>query len=369
MLDARAFVAELGVRGYAFSSGVPCSLLGAFLQEMEHQQALEHVHAANEGDALAMANGATLGGKQSFVYLQNSGLGNLMNPLTSLTEMYKIPVLLLVSWRGNPARTKPDAPEHVLMGEKMRAFLDVFGIPHKVLPADDPGAHAMLAEMTALMRARRSAVALIVPEGLLAAEHATEARPGFTRREAIAEILAQSTADDLFVATTGFTARDLAAVRHARGEGSGRDFPMIGSMGCAAPLALGLARASGKRVIVLDGDGALLMRMGALSTIGAIRPDNLLHVVFDNAAYESTGGQPTTSPTTDFAAAARACGYPAATTVADAAALAQALREGSGLRMIVCTVPGSPADAAPRIETAPPDIADDIRRSAGAPTL
>ncbi len=369
MVDARAFVSALGAEGYRLASGVPCSLLDTFLEALDGQQEIAHVRAANEGDALAIAGGAVMGGTPAVVYLQNSGLGNLMNPLTSMTEMYRLPTLMIVTWRGNPARSKPDAPEHALMGEKTPAFLELFGIPHRIMPDDDAGARQALAEMSAAARARRGTAALIVPEGLFAAAHAHEAHPGFTRQDAIRALLGRARPDDLFVATTGFTARDLQAVRKERGETSDRDFSMIGSMGCAAPIGLGLAQASGKRVVVLDGDGALLMRMGVLSTIGSLRPRNLVHVVFDNAAYESTGGQATTSPTTDFAAAARACGYPEAVVATDAVAAAQAFSDAPGLRMIVCRVPGSTGAPAPRIAAEPADIAQDIRRSVGAPPL
>ncbi len=361
MLNSEFFVKKLNSLGFSFATGVPCSLLKAFLESLNHEPLFEHIRAANEGDALSIASGAALGGRKSFVYLQNSGLGNLMNPLTSLTLLYRIPVLLLLTWRGNPNEDKPDAPEHILMGQKTLSFLELFDIPYKIIEDNDGAAAATLEEMSAKMASQKTTVAIVIPEGRFSkASFVSEKSHGITRLAALKTILENSSAEDIFVATTGYTARDLAASSRGLGQSDKRDFSMMGSMGCAAPFALGIAQSARQRVVVLDGDGALLMRMGALSTIGAARPKNFLHIVFDNQSYESTGLQRTTSANTNFAEIALACGYQNSVTVSNLDELELAFKKASELSMIVCKTAASTAPPSPRVDLSPEEIAQNV---------
>ncbi|WP_234331959.1 phosphonopyruvate decarboxylase [Streptomyces sp. NRRL S-87] len=342
-LDARTLVDLLRTRGFGPFTGVPCSFLGPVISCLEAEHPRDYLIATNEGEAVALAAGAHLAGRKPVVILQNSGLGNTVNPLTSLCHTLRLPVLLFVTWRGRPGH--PDEPQHELMGRITTEMLTAMEIAHEVLPEDPAGLAERLASAEAHMAATGLPYAFVVPKGAVApyptAPHTAAGPRPMRRAEAIGHIVDAMDPRTLVVATTGKTARELE-----------RDFDrpgnlyVVGSMGCASSVALGVAlHAPGRRVLALDGDGAALMRLEAMATIGRHADTDLCHVLLDNEAYESTGGQPTASAGVDFAAIAAACGYRATADVADAAALAEAVRHAQaagGAQLIrVRIAPGS----------------------------
>jgi len=323
VIHARDFVERARERGYRTYAGVPCSFLTPFINYVIGDAALGYVCAANEGDAVALAAGAWIGGQRAVAMIQNSGLGNAVSPLTSLTHTFGIPVLVVCTHRGAPGVA--DEPQHELMGTITERLFDTMGIPHRAFPAtvEDIAPALDAVERQAVDNARP--YALIMPKGTcepfaLAPAAAAVARPRASvggsgagpvaarlSRHAVLQRLVEQTADPrtVIIATTGFSGRELYAVADRPNH-----FYMVGSMGCASSLGLGLALARPDlRVVVVDGDGAALMRMGNLATVGACHPANLHHLLLDNEAHDSTGAQATVSAHTDFAAIAAACGY------------------------------------------------------------
>lgn len=316
MLDPGQFVHQLKDRGFSFFSGVPCSYLKGLINAAQNPG--EYVIAANEGDAVAICAGAYLGGKKPVVLMQNSGLTNAMSPLTSLCAVFRIPVLVVVSLRGEDGVF--DEPQHALTGRITIPLLDLMGIPWEYL-SDDFGEAAGQLDRAARTIDRGEMFAFVVRKGTFVPypaprNNGTRARPARTeipsgrdtlpRRSGALDVIRSAKDGHTFlIATTGYTSRELSVTGDERDE-----FYMIGSMGCAASIGLGLASARPDRsFITVDGDGALLMRLGSLATIGWYRPKNLLHVLLDNNSYESTGGQPTVSGVVDFAGTAASCGY------------------------------------------------------------
>lgn len=371
MIEAATFIAAARERGFRLYAGVPCSYLTPFINYTIGAQGLRYVAAANEGDAVAIAAGSALAGAPAVAMFQNSGLGNAVSPLTSLTHTFRIPVLLIVTWRGEPGGAA-DEPQHELMGRITPQMLELMDIPWAHFPATDAGIAPALDQALAYFRGESRPYALVMHKGSvadakLAVAKATARRvpapaaaaPAVrhTRREMLAAIRAAA-GGDLLIATTGYTGREL----YALGDGPNQ-FYMVGSMGCAPSLALGLALAQpDRRIVAIDGDGALLMRLGALSTIGAERPANLVHVLLDNGLHESTGGQATASPTVDFCALAAASGYPSVATTADPAALEAALSERSpGLRFIHAPIVAGIPERLPRPAVEPAQVAARLR--------
>jgi phosphonopyruvate decarboxylase len=329
-------------RGVRFFAGVPDSLLKDFCAYVnDHTPADRHVITANEGGAIALAMGRHLAtGEVALVYMQNSGLGNTVNPITSLAApaVYGIPMVLVVGWRGEPG--KKDEPQHVHMGRVTRDTLEAIGVPHVVLPVEAEAAEAVVAE--ALERARResSPVALVVRKGSFESYQPTNLvadRYAMTREQAIEAMVDALPDDAAVVSTTGKPSRELFEVRAARGQPH-RDFLTVGGMGHASQIALGAALGRDERPLYcLDGDGAVLMHLGGLSTIGTLAPKNFKHVVVNNGAHDSVGGQPTVGFEVDLCAVAMACGYRRAVCVSEPdslkAALAQ-LRDEPGPAMV-----------------------------------
>jgi phosphonopyruvate decarboxylase len=332
------FGSILKKHGVEHGAGVPCSFFTPLVNYMTVDPGLDYVSATSEGEAVAIAAGLTTAGKPAFALMQNSGLGNAVNPITSMLYIYKMPVVLLVSHRGEPG--KPDEPQHVLMGQITEELSKLCGLRTHVLdPERFEGA------LVAMQR-EPEPVAFICRKGVLeggpdapplSIEITTRGRapdnegtfsPVLRREEALSILAplfnqgldAQGEADErtpAIIATTGKLSRELYELDDRDASKKNR-FYMVGSMGCAAGFGLGVARAQPERpVIVLDGDGALLMKLGSLATIGATSPRNLHHIVLDNGAHESTGGQPTPSPAVDFALMAIAAGYRSAATVSD----------------------------------------------------
>ncbi len=384
-LDPQPLFKALLGQGIRTLAGVPCSILTHLTLAAEASPDVDYVAASVEGEAVSVAAGAWLAGGLGAALMQNSGLGNAVNPLASLCIPYEIPVLMIVSWRGEPG--KQDAVHHYPMGAATPGLLELFGIPTTVLREDSDVARCV-ATAVEYMRKERRPAALIVPRGLFAKgadaaprtppvlagarptptaklPESFEGGPLASRTEVLDAWLAHFP-DEIAISTTGYMSRELSA--HGRVD---RHFPMQGSMGFAAAIALGIARTvRGKAVHVLDGDGALIMRMGSLATIGAYAPERLVHIVVDNGTYASTGGQLSVSPRIDFARIALACGYVAAATCRGRAALDDALafvarNQGHGPVMLHIAVDEREAGDLDRPELSPPEIATAFRAAQG----
>lgn len=360
MIDCCHLVSALAQRGWNHAGGVPCS---TFAGPIAHLSAAGRYHpAANEGLALSEAAGAQLGGRPQAVFLQNSGLGNLINPLTSLCQPYDAPVLALMSMRGWPD-PNADEPQHAVMGRAAESILADLGVWHRTLLAEDDLAPSLDGALHSVSAGK--------PAFLLLPVRSIGKHPGATpgTRSArpttadVAAVLAEACSPETVVfATTGYASRYL----HDAGDRP-LNFYMQGSMGHVSSLALGYAAARpDKKVVVLDGDGAALMHLGALSSIGAEGPANLVHVIVDNGGYESTGSQQSTSSTTDLACVARGCGYLAASTVENLKSLRQQLAfaaSAHGPHLIVVRAGRASGEAPPRAgaSLALPDIAARLR--------
>lgn len=317
MIEAASFVRALAAEGVDFFTGVPDSLLKAFSAHLSREvPASRHWIAANEGNAVALAAGHFLAsGRPALVYMQNSGEGNAVNPLCSLADedVYGIPMVLLVGWRGEPGG-KPDEPQHAKQGKVTCTLLETLSIPHEILPAEEDAAAETVRAMVRKAKELSRPVALVVRAGTFAAGAPAPApvpdRPVVNRAEAIRTILAALPEEAAVVGTTGHISREIYEERDAAGLYHERDFLTVGSMGHASSIALGIALEKPLRpVVCIDGDGAALMHMGALAVVGTSGAGNLLHVVLNNGAHGSVGGQPTVGFRVDLSAVAEACGY------------------------------------------------------------
>jgi phosphonopyruvate decarboxylase len=287
------------------------------------------VVAPNEGSAVALAAGHYLAtGRLGLVYLQNSGLGNSVNPLVSLASpsVYGIPMVMMIGWRGEPGTV--DEPQHDHQGRITKEMLELLDVPVRTLTADDPGWEDGLAAIVELARSRSGPVAILVSAGTFS-QYAASAGPTPadlplpSRAEALRTIIGTLAEDTVFVATTGYTARELAAIRGENGDRGNRDFLVVGSMGHASSIALGVALARPDvPVVCLDGDGAMAMHLGSVALIGHRQPANLGHILFNNGVHESVGGQPTSFRSVDVIGLARACGYRSARSCGDLDSLA-----------------------------------------------
>ncbi|HLD25505.1 MAG TPA: phosphonopyruvate decarboxylase [Candidatus Andersenbacteria bacterium] len=324
-LDARKFVDALVELGFTLGSGVPCSWLNSLTNEMLNRRDVRYVMAAQEGEAVAIAAGADLAGQRALVTLQGSGLTNAGSPLTSYNYPFRRGLLLFVSWRGEPG--VPDEPQHELMGEITEAQLDLWRIPHQRLASELPDAISQLHGALRHLDAGRS-FAFVVRRGMftdvvLTARQSPISRERPSRRAALTALLAYRDQGTMLLATTGYTGRELFELGDSPNQ-----LYMVGSMGCVSSLALGLALAQPqRRFIAIDGDGALLMRLGSLATNAWAAPPNLLHVVLDNGGHESTGGQATAAGVVDFPALAWAAGYPRSVGASDLAGFDEAVAD------------------------------------------
>jgi len=312
MIAPEDFYQTLRKSGVQLFAGVPDSLLANLCAYIDdHCTAQEHVITANEGNAVALAAGYHLAtGRYACVYMQNSGLGNTINPLTSLTdpEVYRIPLLMVIGWRGEPG--VKDEPQHIKQGRITPAQLDLLEIPYWILDADSDLNETLAAALAQMVRSN-APVALLVRKDTFSRYSSNRTHQCNTSltREAALRTLLELSADDLVISTTGKTSREVFELREARGD-TQRDFLTVGAMGHTASIALGVALGNpDKRVVCIDGDGSLLMHLGALPIIGSLKPANLIHVLLNNGAHESVGGQPTVARSLDFHAIAIACGY------------------------------------------------------------
>jgi phosphonopyruvate decarboxylase len=344
MINTYWFGEQLKQRGFGFYSGVPCSFLKDLINYVINE--CEYVMAANEGDAVAICAGACLGGKKAAVLMQNSGLGNAVSPLTSLNAVFRIPVLGFVSLRGEPGLE--DEPQHELMGSITAAMLETMRIDHALLSPNQEEAGVQLAAASKRID-RGEPFFFIIKKGTFSPVELNQEKipprsEGTARFEMIRAVKAGVPEDVLFLATTGFTGREL----YELGD-SPANLYMAGSLGCVSSMGLGLSLARpDRKVIVLDGDGSVLMRTGSLGVnawyLGGRKKlqdgesrHSMLHILFDNRAHESTGGQFTVSGGIDYPLLARAFGYPEISKAASPGALTrgtEAWIKNGGLRFI-----------------------------------
>lgn len=317
MLSPKLFYDVLKKNGVSFFSGVPDSLLKEFCAYVENiSKNSSHIIAANEGTAIALAVGHHLAsGGLPLVYLQNSGLGNTINPLLSLSdkEVYSIPLILLIGWRGEPGLR--DEPQHLKQGRVTPALLDAMEIPYKLITKDlqNSISNTKWAAETAINSS--SPVALLVQKDSFNKHESRNSRLIennllLSRENAISLIVKNIPDESIIVSTTGMISRELYEQRAKMGQDRSKDFMTVGSMGHASQIALGIAMSNPeKKVVCLDGDGAALMHLGGMATIGTCKTGNLLHLVLNNAAHDSVGGQPTVADKISLTSIAKACCY------------------------------------------------------------
>ena len=378
MIAGEAFLGTGYAAGFDFYTGVPCSFLTPLINGAMTDKRLTYVAAASEGEAVAIASGAWLAGHKTAVMCQNSGLGNAVNPLTSLNFPFRIPTLLIVTWRAGPGLA--DEPQHELMGRITPRLLELMEVPHRPFPTEEPEIAAAIEEAGAEMDKTGLPFAFIMQKGDVGKDGGKdegndgaqpmsppEARsrgeaadlldrgPPPARMQALETVLSGVADDAGIIATTGKCGRELFTLGDRP-----QHLYQVGSMGCAAAMGLGVALNVKNPVLVLDGDGAALMKMGTLATIGAYGPQNLIHIVLDNGTYDSTGGQPTVSPSVDFAAVAAGCGYGKSYRCDGLGGFAQALKSaqsGRGPHLIHMRIaPGSMKDLG-RPTVKPPEVA------------
>lgn len=314
-----------------FYTGVPDSLLKNFCAYItDHAERRNNIIAANEGGAVGLGAGYHLAtGKTPVVYMQNSGLGNTVNPLLSLTDedVYNIPVLLIIGWRGEPG--VHDEPQHVKQGKVTLPLLEAMGIRYELLTTETEELEKQVQRAVDYMTETRRAFALVVHKGTFDNYKLKTNIPSpyaMTRETAIQQAAAALPPEAVIVSTTGKISRELFEYRASKGESHEQDFLTVGSMGHASQIALGIALQQPERTVaVFDGDGAVIMHMGGLSIIGSLGPENLCHFVFNNGAHDSVGGQPTVGFQIDIPQIASACGYRSAFSVGDESQLRAAL--------------------------------------------
>lgn len=323
MIEAKDFVEAARELGFVRYAGVPCSFLTPFINYVINDDSLEYISSPNEGDALATVSGSVIGGERSIVMMQNSGLGNAVSPITSLSYVFKIPFLIMLTHRGQPGIK--DEPQHELMGEITKDMLDIMKIPYEVFPNEKEAIVPALKRAEEYMSKEQRPYAFIMSKGTIAPQkldkqilnnitkrkseiHSlfSEKATNLNRNTVLRRIIKNSSKEEtVLIATTGYTGRELFSI-----EDRDNHIYMVGSMGCASSFALGLALARPDlKIIVIDGDGAGLMRMGNFSTIGTYAGNNFIHILLDNEVHDSTGAQATVSKNIDFSMIAKACGY------------------------------------------------------------
>ncbi|MFA5270091.1 MAG: phosphonopyruvate decarboxylase [Patescibacteria group bacterium] len=330
-ISSQNFLDSLNRAGIGFFTGVPDSTLKSFCAYLTDQlPSSQHIVAANEGGAVGIAAGYNLAtGNIPAVYMQNSGLGNAINPLTSLVDplVYSIPMLLIVGWRGEPGTQ--DEPQHAKQGLITLPLLSTLGIPNTVVGDSIEMAQSAIELAVNYIASHHAPYALVIKKGLFDKyidQSVVSAPYPLLREQVISLILNKLSDSDVVVSTTGMTSRELFEQRERRGEGHAKDFLTVGSMGHASQIALGIAlQKPDRQVYCLDGDGAAIMHMGGLAIIGSQLPANFKHIILNNGAHESVGGQPTVGWQIDLPAIARSCGYVAALTAQDEKSINEAL--------------------------------------------
>jgi len=358
MIQAASFIEPLRARGYSHYAGVPCSYLKPFINYVIDDPSLNYTGATSEGEAVGISMGTYLAGRKTVTMCQNSGLGNMVNPLTSLNYPFRVPTLLITTWRGEPGR--PDEPQHVLMGQITHQLLETMRIPWLPFPADEARIPEVLAQADDAMAKDQLPFALVMSEGSVdehdlkskptlqrvpnRAIHMTSVDPAqrMIRTEALEAVLQSLDGNEAIIGTTGKTGRELFTIADRPNH-----LYVVGGMGTASAIGLGICLARPTQpVVVIDGDGAALMKLGSLATIGYYQPTNFMHIILDNESHDSTGGQATSSPIVDFAQLAAAANYRNALSLESRADLADAikrLRKEPGPTLLHVKIrPGSP---------------------------
>jgi len=379
MIQASDFINPAKAQGFTTWAGVPCSFLTPFINSVIDDPGMTYVSAANEGDAVAVASGAALAGQRAVAMMQNSGLGNAVSPLSSLNWVFRVPILLIITLRGEPGL--PDEPQHELMGQITGKLLDELQIPWDWFPrtADDVEGSLMVANWQ--MERNGLPYALVMRKGSVekaglksrwmptanpsafTAEDFREGEAAVTRHQALSTVVEQTSVDEsVVIGSTGYTGRELFAIADRPNQ-----LYMVGSMGCASSLGLGISLAlPDRKILVVDGDGATLMRMGNLATIGAYGQQNFQHLLLDNGVHESTGGQSTVSPSVSFAGVARACAYREASEALELSELEAFLSSAGGPSLLQFrTLRGVPDDL-PRPDVTPREVKQRLMQHLGA---
>ncbi len=324
MISADKFLTPARELGFNFFTGTPCSYLKPFINYVIDTDGFDFIDSVNEGDALAIAAGATIAGKRAVVMFQNSGLGNAVNPITSLTYTFNLPVMIITTLRGEPGGAH-DEPQHELMGQITTEMLETMRLKWAYFPNTEAEVMPALKLADDHMKSTHQPFVFVMRKDDIA-EYKLQKKPAVSKKsfsinhsdlfeleykerttrtpvlEVIQNVLGQEVA---VVATTGKTGRELYEVGDLKNQ-----FYMVGSMGCALAFGLGIALNKPElKVLVVDGDGALLMRTGSMATVGAYKPKNLIHLLIDNEAHDSTGGQGTVTGGISFGAIASAFGY------------------------------------------------------------
>jgi phosphonopyruvate decarboxylase len=376
---ATDFIEPVRALGFTTWAGVPCSFLTPFINSVIDDPDMSYVSAANEGDAVAFASGAALAGKRAVAMMQNSGLGNAVSPLSSLNWVFRIPVLLIITLRGEPGLQ--DEPQHELMGQITGQILDTLQIPWAFFPRRQEEVEAALEKAVQSMDGSGLPYAFVMRKGSVEktalhsrwkpstrpfpfeAEDLRAAEPELSRQHALQRVIENTPVNEsVVIGTTGYTGRELFAIADRPNQ-----LYMVGSMGCASSCGLGLSRAlPHKRVLVADGDGAALMRMGNLATIGAYGGGNFRHLVLDNGLHESTGGQSTVSRAVSLAGAARACGYRSADEAVTDAELLSFLRASGGPSLLQLKTKRGVPEGLPRPDVRPRQVKQRLMDHIGA---
>lgn len=313
-MNIEHFIQELANNGVTFYTGVPDSYLNGFNNYLKaYIPAERNVITANEGNAIALASGYHFAtGNIAAVYMQNSGLGNCVNPLLSLADrhVFSVPMVLIIGWRGEPGTKDGEREQHIMQGKVTGRLLDMMEIPYRIM--SEATISKDIAELVATAKNTSAPVAFLVPNGVLTEKKKNQPDDCYpmSREEAISVIMDNMPAGTIYSATTGRATRELYAQRVIRGESHDCDFLNIGSMGHASSVAMGIAMSKpDRRVVCLDGDAAAIMHMGAMTMVSKIDVPNLIHVVLNNGAHESVGGQPSAGHNIDFTTIAEGCGY------------------------------------------------------------
>ena len=338
MISPKFFIDSLASYGIDFFAGVPDSLLKNICAYIaDNKDAKHNIIAANEGAAVGLAAGYHLAtGKIGVVYMQNSGEGNIINPIASLTdkEVYNIPALLLIGWRGRPG--VHDEPQHVKQGKVTTGILNTMGVNYDVLCKDEDKAAKQIAKAVKAMKETGEVYALVIEKDTFEDYKLQSVEVNdltMSREEAIQTVAAALDKKDVIVSTTGMISRELFEYRVQKGEGHERDFLTVGSMGHASQIALGIAlEKEDRKVWCFDGDGATIMHMGSMAIVASKSPANYVHVVLNNGAHDSVGGQPTVGLKIDLPAVAKAVGYKDALSADNKESLAVALEKLKGMQ-------------------------------------
>jgi len=330
VVSNKQFLDSLRDQGVDFFCGVPDSLLKSFCAYLSsHTADSEHIITANEGAAVGLAAGYHIStGKLPLVYLQNSGLGNAVNPLLSLadTEVYSIPMILMIGWRGEPG--VKDEPQHHKQGRVQNRMLEAMEVPFYILDSETDDISGFVSQVAGDARKLSGPVAVVVRKDTFEEFNSAESDAiGYelSREEAIYHVLDRLSENDIVVSTTGKPSREVYEYRKKKGQGHQNDFLTVGSMGHTSHIALGIALHTARKVICLDGDGSLIMHMGSLCINGSIAPANFKHIVLNNGAHDSVGGQPTLGFEISIPGIAEACGYKKVYTAADSSEMEKRL--------------------------------------------